>query len=64
MDFYFERFALETIACEPYAENRAPNRLLERLRFDLVKRYRTVPSAIAHEQQVNRWEMTRQAWDT
>lgn len=62
MDIYFERFSLETIASEPFAGNRAPNRALERLGFRHVKRYRTVPSSIADEQDVNRWEMTREAW--
>ena len=63
MDIYFERFALERIASEPYAENRAPNRALERLGFRYVRRYRTVPSSIANEQDVNRWEITREAWE-
>ena len=62
MEIYFERFALERIASEPYAENPAPNRALERLGFRHVKRYLTVPSSIANEQEVNRWEITRGAW--
>lgn len=63
MDLYFERFGLKTIASEPYADNLAPNRALERLGFSHVKRYRTVPSSIAREQDVHRWEITREAWD-
>lgn len=62
MDIYFERFRLEKIASEPYAENGAPGRVLERLGFRHVKRYRTVPSSIANEQDVDRWEITRAAW--
>jgi RimJ/RimL family protein N-acetyltransferase len=63
MDIYFARFGFEKIASEPYAENRAPNRALDRLGFRHVKRYRTVPSSIANEQDVNRWEIAREAWN-
>jgi ribosomal-protein-alanine N-acetyltransferase len=41
--FYFERFNLKKLVCEPWAENPAPKRVLEKLGFRFVKRYRTVP---------------------
>lgn len=63
MAIYFERYRLRTLASEPYAGNPAPNRTLERLGFRHVKRYRTVPSSIADEQDVNRWEVTRETWE-
>jgi RimJ/RimL family protein N-acetyltransferase len=57
--FYFERFNLRKIICEPWAENLAPNRVLEKLGFTFVRRYRTVPAVIAYEQDVNRYELRR-----
>jgi len=56
---YFERFNLEKLVCEPWAENPAPNRVLEKLGFAFVRRYRTVPGVIAFEQEVNRYELRR-----
>jgi RimJ/RimL family protein N-acetyltransferase len=58
-DFFFERFRLKKLVCEPWAENSAPNRVLEKLGFKLVGRYRTVPGTIAFEQEVNRYELYR-----
>ena len=62
IDMYFERFDLQRLASEPYAENRAPNRALPKLGFRLVERFRGVPTGIAFEQDVNRWEITREEW--
>ena len=50
---YFDRLQLKTLWCEPYAENFAPNRILVKLGFKFVKRYRTVPGTINFEQEVN-----------
>jgi RimJ/RimL family protein N-acetyltransferase len=50
-----ERFGLQRIYCEPYAGNPAPNRVLEKAGFRFVRRYRTVPGPINHEQEVNRY---------
>ena len=58
-NFYFERFNLKKLVCEPWAENRAPNRVLEKLGFAFVRRYRTTPGVIAYEQDVNRYELRR-----
>jgi RimJ/RimL family protein N-acetyltransferase len=57
--FYFERFNLQKLVCEPWAENPAPNRVLEKLGFAFVRRYRTIPGVIAFEQDVNRYELRR-----
>jgi len=48
---------LKKIYCEPYAENPAPNRVLSKLGFTLVKTYRTIPGKTCFEQNVNRWEL-------
>jgi RimJ/RimL family protein N-acetyltransferase len=58
-NFYFERFNLQKLVCEPWAENPAPNRVLEKLGFTFVRRYRTIPGVIAYEQEVNRYELRR-----
>jgi RimJ/RimL family protein N-acetyltransferase len=58
-NFYFERFNLQKLVCEPSAENPAPNRVLEKLGFTFVSRYRTIPGVIAYEQDVNRYELRR-----
>src|SRR5260370_25077795 len=58
-NFYFERFNLQKLVCEPSSENPAPNRVLETLGFALVRRYRTTPGVIAYEQDVNRYELRR-----
>ena len=58
-NFYFERFNLKKLVCEPWAENPAPNRVLEKLGFTFVRRYRTIPVVIAYEQDVNRYELRR-----
>jgi [ribosomal protein S5]-alanine N-acetyltransferase len=58
-NFYFERFNLKKLVCEPSADNPAPNRVLEKLGFTFIKRYRTIPGVIAYEQEVNRYELRR-----
>jgi ribosomal-protein-alanine N-acetyltransferase len=57
--FVFERFSLKKLVCEPWAGNPAPNRVLEKLGFVFVRRYRTIPGVIAYEQDVNRYELGR-----
>ena len=59
---YFERLELERVVCEPYAGNPGPNRTLVRLGFRLVRTYRTVPTNIALEQDVSRYEIERADW--
>ena len=60
--YFFERFSLERIVCEPMAQNAAPNRVLSGAGFTFVKRHRTVPVSTAFEQDVNRYEMTREQY--
>ena len=59
---YFERFDLQRIIVEPHADNPPPNRVVEKLGFTFVKRYRTIPGPVNFEQDVNRYEMDRAAW--
>ena len=55
--FFWERFQLKKLLCEPWVENPAPNRVLEKLGFKFVRRYRTTPGPINYEQDVNRYEL-------
>jgi len=55
--FYIERFGFKRLICEPYANNPAPNRVLPKAGFRFVKRYRTVPTTLSFEQDVNRFEL-------
>jgi RimJ/RimL family protein N-acetyltransferase len=55
---FFRRFELKMIACEPSSRNPGPNRLLRRLGFTVARTYRTVPSDVNVEHEVNRYEIT------
>ena len=63
IDGYFERFSLRRLACEPFADNPAPNQVVRKLGFRFVKRYPTVPSPSAWEQDVSRYEIARDEWE-
>lgn len=58
LPFFFENLQLKKLICEPYALNPAPNKTMEKLGFDLVKEYITIPGSLNFEQPVKRWEMT------
>lgn len=60
VNLFLERFRLARLYCEPFAHNPAPNRVLTRLGFRLLETYRTVPGAIAFEQEVSRYVIERQ----
>ena len=51
------RFRLKKIFCEPASTNPAPNQMLRKLGFPLVKTYRTVPGPVCLEHEVNRFEI-------
>lgn len=63
ISIYFTRFDLKLISVEPHADNPAPNRVLIKLGFRFVKRYRTVPGPVNFEQDVNRYEVDRACWE-
>ena len=60
---FFEKLQLQTIWCEPYAANPAPNRTLEKVGFEFVKKYVTTPGSLSFEQEVNRYKMTRTQYE-
>ncbi len=59
LPFYFKNLEIETLFCQPYALNLAPNKTLEKVGFEFVKEYVTIPGSINFEQKVNLWKMTR-----
>jgi RimJ/RimL family protein N-acetyltransferase len=59
LPMFIAKFALPRLYCEPHAENPAPNRVLTKLGFHLVKRYRTIPGIINFEQDVNQYVIER-----
>jgi RimJ/RimL family protein N-acetyltransferase len=61
--FFFENIKLQTLFCEPYALNPAPNKTLPKLGFDFVKRYTTIPGSINFEQEVCQYKMTKDQFE-
>ena len=57
VETFMDRFMLKRLVCEPSAENPAPNRALVKAGFKFIRKYRTVPSPITSEQDVNRYEL-------
>ncbi|MDF2437503.1 MAG: hypothetical protein K0Q95_1879 [Bacteroidota bacterium] len=55
---FFEKLQLKKLISEPYALNPAPNKTLEKVGFEFVKEYITIPGSLNFEQPVKRWEMT------
>lgn len=62
LPFFFENYQLETLFCEPYALNPAPNKTLEKLGFEWVKTYETTPGWLNFEQSVNLWALSRERY--
>jgi ribosomal-protein-alanine N-acetyltransferase len=62
LPFYFEKIQLQTLYCEPYALNPAPNKTLQKLGFKLEKTYTTVPGSLNFEQEVHRWKLTHERY--
>ncbi|MBG9376703.1 GNAT family N-acetyltransferase [Panacibacter sp. DH6] len=62
LPYYFKNYQLDTLYCEPYALNPAPNKTLPKAGFDFVKQYRTIPGFLNAEQEVNLWQLTKEAY--
>ena len=58
LPWFFEKLKLKKICCEPYALNPAPQKVLERVGFEFIKEYVTVPGWINFEQPVKHWELS------
>jgi len=59
LPYFFENLGLESLYCEPFAENPAPNKTLASIGFRFVKTYETIPGSINHLQSVNQWALSR-----
>jgi [ribosomal protein S5]-alanine N-acetyltransferase len=57
LPFYFSVFQLKNLYCEPSASNPAPNKTLQKLGFDFINQYDTIPGWLNFHQTVNRWCM-------
>ena len=60
LPWFFEKMQLKKLCCEPYALNPAPNKTMEKLGFEFIKEYVTIPGWINFEQPVKHWELTYQ----
>ena len=57
LPWFFEKYKLKKLYCEPYALNPAPNKTLEKAGFEFVKENITTPGWLNFEQPVNLWMM-------
>ncbi len=58
LPWFFEKYKLKKLYCEPYALNTAPNKTLQNAGFEFVKEYITTPGWINFEQPVKLWVMS------
>ncbi|GAA4822964.1 GNAT family N-acetyltransferase [Algivirga pacifica] len=60
LSFFFSSFQLDKLICEPYALNLPPNKVLEKVGFNFIRKYTTTPNNFTFEQEVNRWELSKE----
>ncbi|MCH8330647.1 MAG: GNAT family N-acetyltransferase [Bacteroidetes bacterium] len=58
LPFFFDNCKLQKLLSEPYSINPAPSKTLEKVGFEFVKEYSTIPGNISFEQPVKRWELS------
>lgn len=63
LPFYFKNFDLKILRCEPYTLNPAPNRVLKKVGFAFIRKYRTIPGPINFEQEVNLHHFTKHMYE-
>ena len=63
LPLFFEDLKLKKLICEPYALNPAPNKTLEKVGFKFIEKYKTIPGSLNFEQDVNRWELTKEDFE-
>jgi RimJ/RimL family protein N-acetyltransferase len=61
--YFFENMQLQTLYCQPYALNPAPNHTLKKVGFEFIKQYRTIPGWLNFEQEVNLYQLTREKFE-
>lgn len=63
LPFYFRNLKIQKLISEPYALNLAPNRTFEKIGFTLTDTYKTIPGTSNFEQEVNRWEISKDQFE-
>lgn len=58
LPYFFENLQLKNLYCQPYALNPAPHKTLEKLGFEFVKEYVTIPGSLNYEQPVKLWQLS------
>jgi RimJ/RimL family protein N-acetyltransferase len=61
---FFQKLSLKDLYCEPYALNPAPNALLQKAGFHLLKQYKTVPGPSNFQQIVKLWHLSRDNYES
>jgi RimJ/RimL family protein N-acetyltransferase len=61
--YYFETYNLKNLYCEPSASNAGPNKTLQKLGFEHLETYNTIPGWINFHQTVNRWCLTKDKFE-
>ena len=56
--FFFKNLKIKKLFCEPYALNPAPHKALQKIGFELVKEYTTIPGSMNFEQPVKQWVLS------
>ncbi len=62
LPFFFKNCQLKQLHCEPYAYNPAPNKTLQKVGFQFVKKYVTIPGSLNFEQEVNHWVLDAESF--
>jgi len=63
LPYYFNKLKLKKLYSEPYALNPAPNKTFEKLGFELMKEYITIPGYLNFQQPVKQWLLTRERFN-
>ncbi|MEL6132297.1 MAG: GNAT family protein [Bacteroidota bacterium] len=58
--YFFKNLQLQTLYCQPFSQNPAPNHTLKKVGFQFVKAYRTIPGSMNFEQEVYQWKIAKQ----
>jgi RimJ/RimL family protein N-acetyltransferase len=61
--YFFKNIQLQTLYCQPYSLNPAPNQTVKKAGFEFVKQYRTIPGWLNFEQEVNLYKLSKEKAD-
>ena len=60
LPYFFEKYKLKKLYCEPFALNPAPNKILEKIGFEFVKEHQCIPGWICFEQKAKLWMLSKE----